>query len=170
MIRKAVSGDIKQIIDILNRTKLEMHSYNNFQWDENYPTEVDFINDIKKGNLFSIELEESLAGFVCVNTIEPVEYKGLNWSSTKTAMVIHRMSVDPEFRRRGLGTELLKFAEELANKNNIEYLKTDTYSLNIKMNALFKKCGYAFIGEMRFLGKEKPFYCYDKMIKGLHLM
>ena len=165
MIRKAVLEDIDQIMDILNKTKAEMHSYNNFQWDKNYPNREDFINDIKKENLYCIEHEKSIAGFVCANTTQPIEYNGLNWSSTKEAMVIHRMSVNPEFRQKGIGTKLIKFVERLAIKNNIEYLKTDTYSLNVKMNNLFKKCGYNFIGEMNFLGKEKPFYCYDIIIK-----
>jgi len=165
MIRKAVLEDIDQIMDILDKTKSEMHIYNNFQWDENYPTKEDFINDIKKENLYCIEIEKSIAGFVCANTTEPSEYNGLNWSSTKMAMVIHRMSVNPEYRQRGIGTKLMKFVESVAIKDNIEYLKTDTYSLNVKMNNLFKKCGYNFIGEMNFLGKEKPFYCYDIKIK-----
>ena len=40
----------------------------------------------------------------------------------------------------------------------------DTYSLNKKMNSLFKKCGYEFVGEMSFLGKEFAFYCYEKIL------
>lgn len=67
------------------------------------------------------------------------------------------MSVDPEYRRKGVGMELMKFAEDLAKKNNISYLKTDTFSINDKMNALFIKCSYNFVGEMGFLGKKNPF-------------
>ena len=102
--------------------------------------------------------------FICVNKIEPAEYSGLNWSSTKDFMVIHRMSVHPEYRRSGLGLELMNFAEDLALKNNINYLKTDTNSINEKMKALFLKCGYDIIGEMSFLDKESPFYCYAKLL------
>lgn len=57
-----------------------------------------------------------------------------------------------------------EIADEHALKNNVRYLKTDTYSINTKMNALFVKCGYKLIGEMSFLGKEKPFYCYEKVL------
>ena len=165
MIRKAVLEDIKKVMEILNKTKSEMHLYNNFQWDESYPRRSDFINDIKKENLYSIEVDGDLAGFVCLNNIEPIEYKQLNWSCKGTAMVIHRMSVNPKFRGIGIGTKLMKFAQEIANKNNIKYLKTDTYSLNIKMNNLLKKCGYNFIGYTSFPQKEKPFYCYDIILK-----
>lgn len=163
MMRKAGLEDLKGIMEILKGTILEMNDDNNYQWDENYPQEKDFMKDIEKGDLYINEREDILLGFVCINKTEPVEYNGLNWSLKEEAMVVHRMAVNLSFRRNGVGTELMKFADELAIKNNIRYLKTDTYSTNTKMNALFVKCGYKKIGEMSFLGKEKPFNCYDKV-------
>jgi len=165
MMRKTDLADIKEIMNIIRTTVIEMHTYNNYQWDENYPQEKDFINDIIEGNLYVSERDGKLVAFICVNKIEPVEYSGLRWSSGKEAMVIHRMSVNSEYRRLGVAMELMKFAEGLALKNNIAYLKTDTNSLNEKMNALFMKCGYNFIGEMSFSGKESPFYAYDKILR-----
>lgn len=163
-MRKAVIEDIKNVMEIIKETIVEMHSYGNYQWDENYPQEKDFLNDIQKGDLFVAEREGKLVGFVCINKVEPVEYNGLNWSLNDNVMVVHRMAVNPAYRKNGIGTELMKFADELALKNNIRYLKTDTYSLNSKMNRLFEKCGYKLVGEMSFLGKEKPFYCYEKVL------
>ncbi|SPF54158.1 Acetyltransferase, GNAT family [Candidatus Desulfosporosinus infrequens] len=164
MIRKAVSADIKEIMDIIRVTIIEMHSNYNQQWDETYPQEKDFIRDISCGDLYVLERDGKLIAFVCVNTVEPSEYKGLCWSQSKEAMVIHRMSVDPEYRRKGVAKELMIFAEDLAKIKSNRYLKTDTYSTNDKMNALFIKCGYNFIGEIRLIGKEKPYYCYDKVL------
>ena len=164
-MRKAVIGDLKEIMEIIKETIAEMHSYNNYQWDENYPQEKDFMNDIQKGDLFVAEKNGRLVGFVCINKIEPVEYNDLNWSLKEDVMVIHRMAVNPAYRRNGIGTMLMNFAEDLALRNNIKYLKTDTNSLNTKMNSLFKKCGYNFVSEMSFLGKETPFYCYEKTLK-----
>lgn len=167
MMRKAVVGDLKGIMEILKKTIVEMNADGNYQWDENYPQEKDFMKDIEKGDLFVAEREDILLGLICVNKIEPVEYNGLNWSFKGEAMVVHRMAVNPSYRRNGIGTKLMKFADELALKNDIKYLKTDTNSTNKKMNALFVKCGYKLIGEMSFLGKEKPFYCYDKALKNI---
>ena len=61
-------------------------------------------------------------------------------------MVIHRMAVNPKFRQQGIATKLIKLAEQLALDNNVVYLKTDTYSINTKMNSLFKKCGFNLVG------------------------
>ncbi|ADK16926.1 MULTISPECIES: GNAT family N-acetyltransferase [Clostridium] len=164
MIRKAIMEDIKDIMEIIRQTIAEMRTYNNTQWDENYPQKKDFIDDIENENLFIVERNEILVGFLCINKIEPAEYNGLNWSLNEDCLVLHRMSVSPNHRRCGIASELMKFTESLALKNNIQYLKTDTYSVNAKMQALFKKCGYNFVGEIHFNGKEKPFYCYEKIL------
>ena len=164
MIIKAEKNDITDIMKILDVTVKEMKSYNNTQWDENYPQTKDFINDIENSDLY-VEVENNnIKGFICVNYVEPKEYNDLKWSSIEKCMVIHRMAVNPIYRNNGIGSKLMNFAEELALKNGIKYLKTDTYSINIKMNSLFEKFNYKFVGEMQFLGKENPFYCYEKCL------
>ena len=164
MIINATKNDITDIMNILDATVTEMKSYNNTQWDENYPRTKDFIKDIENKELY-VEVEnQTIKGLICVNYDEPKEYHELKWSSTERCMVIHRMAVNPECRNSGVGSKLLNFAEEVARKNGITYLKTDTYSINVKMNSLFEKFNYQFVGEMYFLGKEKSFYCYEKFL------
>lgn len=165
MIRKASLNDVDSIMDIIKSTVEEMKTYNNTQWDESYPQAKDFIKDIESEDLYVEAEGKEIKGFICINYIEPKEYDDLNWVSNSKAMVIHRMAVNPKFRQQGIATKLMKHAEQLALDNNVVYLKTDTYSINTKMNSLFKKCGFNLVGEMSFLGKEKPFFCYDKLLK-----
>ncbi|MEG2984406.1 MAG: GNAT family N-acetyltransferase [Peptostreptococcaceae bacterium] len=164
MIRKATINDMKEIMGIIKETVKEMKDYNNTQWDANYPAEEDFINDIEKEELYVYERENQIAGFICINKIEAKEYNDLSWTLDEEAMIVHRMAVKSSQRKLGIGSSLMKFADDLALENNMKYLKTDTYSINTKMNSLFKKCGYKFIGEVKFIGKEKTFYCYEKLI------
>lgn len=164
MIRKANMNDLGKIMKIIKATVEEMKDYNNTQWDENYPSDKDFVSDIKKQDLYVDEIDGDVAGFICLNYEEPEEYVDLNWSSNKKAMVIHRMAVNPSFRKKGIASKLVDFAEKLAEENSVSYLKSDTYSINSKMNAFLTKCGFIKIGEMSFLGKEKSFYCYDKIL------
>ena len=165
MIRKASLNDVDSIMDIIKSTVEEMKTYNNTQWDESYPQAKDFIKDIESEELYVEAEGKEIKGFICINYIEPKEYDDLNWVSNSKAMVIHRMAVNPKFRQQGIATKLIKLAEQLALDNNVVYLKTDTYSITTKMNSLFKKCGFNLVGEMSFLGKEKPFFCYDKLLK-----
>ncbi|MDF2880604.1 MAG: N-acetyltransferase [Clostridiaceae bacterium] len=165
MIRKATINDLHTIMAIIKETIIEMHSYNNNQWDENYPQEKDFKNDIESQQLYVSVKDGQVVGLACINMDEPIEYQGLNWQENSESMVIHRMAVDIHLRRKGIGMELMNFADKLALENHIPHLKTDTFSLNTKMQCLFKKCGYNFVGEMNFKGKALPFYSYEKILK-----
>jgi len=164
LIRKATFDDVNSIMKIVQETIVEMGNYNNTQWDENYPQKSNFIEDINKGELYVIDEDGELGGFACINKVEPEEYKNLTWKLDVTALVIHRMAVNAKFRRKSIGSRLINFADKLAQGQNIKLLKTDTYSLNTKMQGLFKKCGYTYVGEINFLGKEKQFYCFEKTI------
>lgn len=165
MIRKATMNDLDSIMEIVKKIIAEMNSYNNYQWDENYPQAEDFAADIEKGDLFVSGIENKIAGFICINRDEPIEYVDLKWSSAEDALVIHRMGVSPDFRNAGIGSELVEYAEKLSKLYGVRFIKTDTNSLNTKAQGLFEKHGYVFVGEMFFLGKEKPFYCYEKVMK-----
>ncbi|MBV4419270.1 GNAT family N-acetyltransferase [Clostridium tyrobutyricum] len=164
MIRHAVKNDVKNIIKIIDKIIVEMDSYENNQWDKSYPRETDFLKDINAKNLFICERNGKIAGFICVDRLQVDEYTDVEWSLKENFMVIHRMAVNPECRRMGIGSELLDFAEEYALENNIRYLKTDTYSINVKMNNLFKKFGYDIAGQIKIPEREKPFNCYEKIL------
>ncbi|EET84500.1 putative acetyltransferase [Clostridium carboxidivorans P7] len=58
-MRKAVIEDTKEIMQIIKETIAEMRTYNNTQWDENYPQEKDFMKDIQRGDLYVAEREGS---------------------------------------------------------------------------------------------------------------
>lgn len=164
MIRKAEMSDLESIMEIVPEIIKEMHLSNNYQWDANYPQAKDFTADITRGNLYVSVKDNRVVGFICINNDEPLEYDELKWSSSEDALVIHRMGVSSDFRKAGIGAGLVRFADELSRSRGVNCLKTDTYSLNTKAQGLFLRFGYNFVGEMSFLGKEMPFYCYEKVL------
>lgn len=164
MIRNAVVSDLEQIMKIVEAAKSDMHSYQNYQWDESYPKEKDFMQDVAEGTLFVYEVKGSIGGVVCINKDEPEEYKNAAWSMSGEAFVIHRLAVSNQFRGQGIGCKLIDYAEFLGREHNIKHIKTDTNSINLKAQSLLKKCGYSFVGEIGLSGHEGRFYCYDKVL------
>jgi GNAT superfamily N-acetyltransferase len=165
MTRNAEMSDVMGIMEVVKETIQEMSLNNNYQWDENYPLATDFEKDIKEGTLYVFEKAGVIAGFVCINKEEPIEYNDLKWGLKEEAFIIHRLAVRKIYRSEGIGAKLIKFANDISKEKGIRYIKTDTYSLNIKFQGLLKKCNYTFIGEIRFPGKEKSFYCYERILK-----
>lgn len=164
MIRKATENDIEKIMKVVEQAVKEMKSYNNIQWDEHYPQRKDFLKDVESGELYVDADNGHIKGFLCINNQAPEEYEDLNWASDAKYMVIHRLAVNHAYQKQGIATKLMHFAEELALKNGVQTIKSDTYSLNKNMIALLKKHNYRFVGEMDFFRKEYPFYYYEKVL------
>ena len=164
LIRPADFSDMEQIMQIIKIVCREMHIEGNHQWDEVYPQAADFENDIQKKELYISDTNGKVSGFICINDYEPEEYAQINWSSSQKPLVIHRMAVATVFRGQGISSRLLQFAEERAKKSGVTYLRSDTNLLNTKMNALFQKMGYTFVGQMYAFGKKDPFNFYDKVL------
>ena len=164
MIRTALLSDLNQIMEIVETSKSDMHSYDNFQWNKDYPKENDFIKDITEGTLFVYDIKGIIAGLICINKIEPNEYKNANWSMTKQSVIIHRLAVSNEFQSQGVGYKLINYANNICIENGLSYIKTDTNSLNIKAQGLLRKCGYTFVDEITFLDHMGIFYCYEKKV------
>lgn len=164
MIRIAEMKDLAPIMAIVEDVKSEMHAYGNYQWDETYPRTEDFEKDILDRSLYIYDEDGMLAGFLCMNTEEPMEYGDADWSMDKEALVLHRLAVNPAFRGQGVGRLLIQHADVICAESGLAYLKTDTNQLNAKAQQLLAKCGFTFAGDVGLAGHEGRFYCYEKKL------
>ena len=174
MFRYAEYDDIEVIMSIVAKTITLMKKEGNPQWNEDYPTKEVFINDIESHSLYIYETlditthYESVvaAAFICINDICPIEYSTVDWSKdiTEEATYVHRLAIDPAYRRMGIGKALLTFADDMAKYERTDYLRSDTNSMNRGMNALFEKCGYTKRGEIYLRFFPEHFNCYDKVL------
>lgn len=162
MIRLATQNDLKRIIEITEEVKKEMKLENNPQWDE-YPQEEDFLKDIKDNALYVYE-EDKICAFASIKKETEKEYQQVKESTTNPSYVIHRLAVDKNYRRKSYAQKLFIFAEELAKKDNIFYIKADTEIHNEKMNQLFLKLGYQKLGTLKWSDNNGTFNYYEKKL------
>jgi len=163
-MRKAKHEDIMSIVAILDPIVKEMNATGNYQWDHKYPKAKDFEKDIECGTLYVYEDSGVIGGFICIDSNEPQEYRSARWSQNNEAMIIHRMAVNVSSRGQGIAKKMMYFAEQIALANGIHYLKTDTFSGNENMNALFRRVGFRKVGDINLQGKEGLFSCYEKQV------
>ena len=164
MIRIATPDDLPAIMAIVKGTVAMMLKVGSTQWDENYSTLAHFASDIAAGSLHVAEQQGQVVGFVCLNTEEPEGYKALSWPVDCPALVLHRIAIAVPFRRQGVGSRLMAFAEQLARQQGAVAIRCDTYSLNANMNRMFTQRGYQFVGEMYQRGRPLPFNVYVKAL------
>lgn len=164
MMRHASEADLPAIMEIIAAVVRQMREEGSDQWDDGYPARADFLADIGRGSLYVDAEGEELRAVACFNRDEPAEYGPVHWSREGAATVIHRLAVRPDCRNRGIAQGAFRFAEGLARENGTRYIRSDTYSLNDRMNALFAKMGYRRTGVISFHGRRSDFYCYDKVL------
>jgi GNAT superfamily N-acetyltransferase len=162
-IRPATSADIPALLDLIKRVVPLMNKAGNFQWDEHYPNETVFSNDIAKQQLWIALVDNQLAGLAALTEDQDPEYAQVGFDINERAIVTHRLAVDPAFQGKGVAVALLQQAEQLALHRGIASLRVDTNSENKATQGLFPKLGYRYAGEitlgfrpgLRFLAYEK---------------
>ena len=140
-----------------------MHEAGNFQWDDHYPNEAVFGQDIAKNQLWVADVNGRLAGVAALTEDQEPEYAQVGFDLSQRAVVTHRLAVDPAFRGQGVAVDLLAQAETIAIERGIEFLRIDTNSENQITQKLFPKLGYRYAGEitlsfrpgLRFVAYEK---------------
>ncbi|MDF2699824.1 MAG: acetyltransferase [Haloplasmataceae bacterium] len=164
MIRIARVDDLDHIMIIVNETIEDLNKEENIQWSKDYPKRENFEKDIKNASLYIYENNCEVAGFICIDKNEDSSYKSLNWRKQSDAIVIHRFAIKRSHQRQKIATKMIEFAENFSKNKQINYLKVDTNSKNIRMNALFKKLGFEFVGNVYLRDVKDPFNCYDKVL------
>ncbi|MVM34060.1 GNAT family N-acetyltransferase [Spirosoma sp. HMF4905] len=162
-IRPATTADIPALLNLLKNVIPLMHETGNFQWDDHYPNETVFGNDITKAQLWVADIDGQLAGVAALTEDQEPEYAQVGFDLSQRAVVTHRLAVDPAFRGQGVAVALLEQAEQLALERGIKFLRIDTNSENQGTQKLFPKLGYQYAGEitlgfrpgLRFLAYEK---------------
>lgn len=153
------------ILGLVRRVVPLMHEAGNFQWTADYPNAEVFQQDIAQQHLWIAEFDGQLAGLAALTNDQDEEYAQADWDVTETALVTHRLAVDPAAQGKGVAVALLQKAEELARTQGLQVLRVDTNSENLATQRLFPKLGYRFAGEIT-LGFRPGlrFFCYEKRL------
>ena len=170
-LRLATPEDIPGIMTMVRALIPILHAQGNLQWDSIYPNPQVFAEDISAGQLWVASIrgvtearsEDKIAGIVATTTEQYPEYANVGWDITDTAIVIHRLAVNPEFHRQGIAATLLGHAESVARARNLTRILADTNSHNQAMQRLLPKLNYTFAGEITLNFRPgMRFLCYEK--------
>ena len=166
MIRKATSSDINSILEITKACAADMIKAKIFQWNEHYPDRSTFETDLKRKELYVIEIENEVIGCICISSHMDEEYKSVEWlSENKNNIYIHRLAIKPELQGKGYAQQLMHFAESKSLEENRRSIRLDTFSRNTRNQRFYEKRGYKRLDKVYFPNQsEHPFYCYERLL------
>jgi len=133
------------------------------QWDDIYPSKTILNADIEKQQMYLIEVEARVAGLIVINEDQSPEYAGVSWKFSGRVLVVHRLTIHPDYQRRKLASYLMDFAEVLAATGNYDCIRLDAFTRNPAAFTLYENRGYRKAGIVRF--RKGDFFCFEKKIR-----
>jgi len=119
-----------------------------------------FQNHIANDTTLVALQEERVVGVLCVNC----SYPPYCWQSAPDdCAYVHPFATSPSVRGQGVGSALLRCAEEYARQHNKPYLRLDCFAENPKLPAYYESEGFLPKGE--FLVGDWHGRMYEKLLK-----
>lgn len=153
--------DVKEIVSLIKGAIKEMENYQIFQWDSIYPTEDDFISDIKKNTLYLAIENGKIAAIYVISTECDEAYNNCKWNFEK-ACILHRLCVSKEFQHKGVGKQVLLHIEQQLKSLGYESVRLDVFSQNPFSLKLYTKNGYTIQGYADW--RKGRFYLMEKSL------
>ena len=99
--------------------------------------------EIAEGRLWKIVEDDRVACIFSVAYADPIIW---GEHSHESAMYIHRIVTNPEFRGRGYVRAITEWAIDHANRNGLRFVRMDTWGDNQKLIDYYQSCGFKFLG------------------------
>ncbi|MCY6354811.1 GNAT family N-acetyltransferase [Clostridium sp. ZS2-4] len=163
-IRKAELEDLNIIIEIFRNATNAMEDNNIHQWDEIYPTNTILEQDILKKQMYVGIKDDNIVSVVVVNNEFDDQYKNGNWEyHNERFVVLHRVCVNPIYQNQKIGKNTMVMIEDLLQKEEIQSIRLDAFSLNPYALKMYETLGYQKVGETNW--RKGLFYLFEKKLK-----
>ncbi len=152
LFRPAVPADFNRIWEIILQAKEQMRRENKCQWSEHYPAREHISADIANGYAHVLCREKSIIACGAVVFDGEPAYRHIRgkWLSDKPYVVVHRLAVADEAKRRGIAAVFMRETEKKSKMQGIRSFRVDTNSDNFYMQKLLTKLGFAYCGEITY--------------------
>jgi ribosomal protein S18 acetylase RimI-like enzyme len=162
-IRLANIYDLENICMLFEKAIRSMNENKIPQWDELYPNQEIISEDIGNTQMYLGEIENQIVCAFVINQQYDEQYKDGDWKYQGSSFsVIHRLCVNPQFQRQGIGTKTMQIIEDMLKNSGIKAIKLDAFSQNPHALRMYEKLGYLKIGEANW--RKGLFYLYEKLI------
>ena len=164
-IRKGRVFEIDEIMDMYSSCVKGMIAANIDQWDSSYPNKEVILEDLKNETFYILTIDKRIIGGINIDNIQDKTYLDINWKDTENKfLVVHRLAVRQEYWKKGIGKELMNFAELLVKQKKLNSIRLDTYNTNPIAINFYLNLGYTKKGEIYLKPNKNEYYCFEKLI------
>ena len=148
-LRPSVKEDIPSILRIVKQAQDYLKSQGIDQWQNGYPNEQSFLNDIGHQESYVLTDNDQIVGTTAISFRPEKSYEIIyegQWLSNGPCAVIHRICVDNSYKGKGTANYMIQAAEEQCRERGVSSIKVDTHRQNNSMQRLLAKNGFVRCG------------------------
>ncbi len=162
-LEKASWSDRDEIVSLIRGVVDHLNQIGIPQWDDVYPAASDVEEDIRNGQLYIVRAGQKIAGIITLNQAFHPDYRYGDWRyQGPDFAVVHRVCISPDMQGLGVGTRLMRMAEQMLGEGGVKSVRLDAFTRNPHSLGLYKKLGYRIAGEVEW--RKGRFYLMEKDI------
>lgn len=149
-IAQAIPADIDDVLDVLNEAARWLAARGINQWRvDGFPRDL-IAGDISCRELYVAKRDRRAVGTFTLQWSDELFWPG----AAQAAGYIHRIAVRREVR--GLGIELLKFAERATADTGRKLLRLDCFAGNAALCSYYERAGFVRVADVEVDGRDDP--------------
>lgn len=150
--RLAQARDLDDIMAVVAQARRAIAALGIDQWQDGYPERALIEQDIARGIGYVFLNDGIIAGYLALDARPEPVYAQIEgaWLTDGKYLTVHRSCAGDGSRGRGLGTQMLQFAEAFARERGAASVRADTHRGNAVMRHLLEKRGYSCCGTVKY--------------------
>ena len=165
LLRHATENELPAIWEIIKQAIEQRRLEGSQQWQDGYPNYDSIKSDFEKNQAFVLISNNNLIAYAAIIfDIEPAytDIEG-KWLTHQDYVVVHRVAVSANMKRKGIAKKLFQLIEPLAIQYNIFSIRVDTNYDNIPMLKILHALEYQYCGEVYFRGSARK--AFEKVLQ-----
>ena len=168
-LNQAVIEDFDSIIafydDVTDRTP-ELATY--ARWSKRKHPTLEGIRDyIEEGSMYLYKEGNVIVGAVAVTMYQGEDYHAIEWSqqvADDKAAVMHVLAVSPDYQGKGIGSDMVREAINLAKENGMQAIRLDALASNTPAHRMYGRLGFEYRGKQHLYAENTgwtDFYFFE---------
>ena len=171
-IRKSTPADIDYLLAVFNEARATIKALGIDQWQNGYPSTDVILEDIAKGESYSVVCDGEICGTFALiehgehtydRIIHGAWLTGDSVGRDPIYFAIHRVAISVNMRGQGIATKIIDLAQTQARLAGKRSLRIDTHRGNVVMRRMLEKHSFAHCGTI-FLDSGDERVAYEKLI------
>ena len=151
--RLAQPDDLNNVRELYQAAVAQLQFQKIPQWDESYPTDDDFIPDIRSGSMYLVYKGTRLAGAYTLTDIPLDRFRHGAWRyPDESYLTLQRPAMHPDCMGFGVPKKVLDHIIADLRAKGVQNLRADICPENLFDRKLFRKAGFEKVGEAQFNG------------------